>query len=108
MAMVRVWYLVDGRVAITRCLDSKRYDEIMTKTGVELANSNSEWIEYDDIDESELPQTRKYRGAWTGSKGNGISIDSVKKAEIDKDKAKPSKEDQIEALEARVKVLEGN
>ena len=39
--------------------------------------------EYDDVDESEIPKDRKYRNAWTGSKGHGISIDDVKKAEID-------------------------
>lgn len=39
-------------------------------------------VEYKDMDESKLPQSREHREAWTGKKGEGISIDEVKAQKI--------------------------
>ena len=93
MSKVRIVYRSDGGISVIHPAPNSRREK----------ESEAEWLErvftkamkydkgcdYDDIDSSELPQTRKYRDAWTGSKGNGISIDTVKKAEID---ARPTKE----------------
>jgi len=57
-------------------------------------------LPFDDIDISELPQTRKYREAWRGEKGIGIVIDQEMKAKID---ARPSEEEQKQiALAERI------
>lgn len=39
-------------------------------------------LSYDDVDISELPQSREDRNAWTGEKGEGISIDQVKATKL--------------------------
>ena len=84
---VRILYQDDGSVHIIHpAIKSKREDEseedwlnrVFTKAMVEGGFSN---LEYDDIDESELP-SREFRDAWIGSKGNGISIDPIKKQQI--------------------------
>lgn len=42
--------------------------------------------EYDDIDSSELPQSREDRDAWTGEKGKGISVDEIKAVKLKKER----------------------
>lgn len=80
---VRIWYRPSGTVAITFHMVKSRmtYEEAMLKK----ISDNPEFAsyDYDDVDESMIPQDRKYREAWTGSKGQGIEVDLVKKAEID-------------------------
>lgn len=81
----RILYRADGGISVIHpAPKSRRKDE-----------SEAEWLErvfdkatpdgcdHDDVDESEIPANRKYRNAWTGSKGKGISIDASKKAVID-------------------------
>lgn len=41
-------------------------------------------LPYDDIDKSQLPQSREDRDAWEGEKGKGISINVVKAEQIRK------------------------
>lgn len=78
---VRVTYRPDGGVSITTfvagaCNEGETeiqcMDRIMEKSP-ELAA-----LPHDDIDPSQLPQDRKDRNKWTGSKGQGISIDHSK------------------------------
>ncbi len=80
---VRIWYRVDGGIMTTGRVDPKHYDEIMEKTGIELTKQGNTWVAFDDVDEIEIPSDKTYFAAWTGSKGNGISIDAVMKAQVD-------------------------
>lgn len=98
---VRVVYKPDKTVAIIHpAPKSKRKDE-----------TEEEWLErvftkamqpqkegqqvnplyglpYDDIDSSELPQSREDRNAWEGEKGKGVSINTTKAEKIRKEKKK--------------------
>ncbi len=105
---VRAVYLDDGSVAVIRQAPGspRTFKESCEKAVKDQDDLYG--MPYDDIDDSELPATRKYRDAWTGSKGNGITIDSTKKAEIDAERAKPTDKERIEALEAVVAELEKN
>lgn len=56
--------------------------------------SGLEGLDYDDIDTSDLPQSREHRNAWEGGKGKPITINSSKIEPVKK------------TLEERVKDLE--
>ena len=109
----RIVYRADGGISVIHpAPNSRRKDEtkaewlerVFAKAVVDQDDLYGQ--EYDDVEESEIPSDRKHRDAWTGSKGNGISIDAVKKAEIDAKALEPTDKEKIEALEARVKGLE--
>ena len=83
----RVIYNPDGVSVIYPASKSKREDETEEQWLARVfAKATPEGAEYDDIDESELPQDREDRNAWKGSKGKGVSIDLVKAAKNKADK----------------------
>lgn len=63
-------------------------------------------VEYKIIDESELPQDRKYRNAWNYD----LKIDAAKKTEIDIERAaiaeKKAMPDIVKELQTKVQILE--
>jgi len=85
---VRVLYRPDGGISVVHPAKKSR------KPG----ESENAWLtrvfdavtpdgmEYEDMDSSELPDSREYRGIWEGQKGVGISIDSSKAEKIDREK----------------------
>ncbi len=81
LSKVRVTYRPDGGVSVTAfvagaCQDGETETQCMDREmqkNPSLAN-----LPHDDIDPSQLPQDRKDRDKWTGSKGRGISIDRSK------------------------------
>ena len=86
MAKVRVWY-VNGGVSITVPAPNSELDyaDIMAKTEAHCISAG-QWpvgSEYEDVDESEVPNDRKYRNAWRKEKGKPFTIDATVKAEID-------------------------
>lgn len=87
LSKVRVTYRPDGGVSITTFVagacqagetEEQCRDREMQKNP-ELAN-----LPHDDILLSELPQDRKDRNKWTGSKGQGIWIDHSKITKTEK------------------------
>jgi len=80
---VRIVYRSDRSVVVIHpAPKSKREDETESEWlervfGMAM-QGELEGLEYDDVDESELPQSRENREAWTGEKGKGISIDENK------------------------------
>jgi hypothetical protein len=97
---VRVVYRPDGTVAVLHHAPKSAltFEAFCAKaTQGELAG-----LPFDDIDSSGLPQTRTYREAWRGSKGQGVHIDAAKKAEIDARVPLPT----VEELAERIAALE--
>lgn len=84
MSKVRVVYNKDNTVSIIHPAPKSRRD----------GESESEWldrvftkatpknVEYDDIDNSELPKDRKDRNSWTGTKNKGVSVDQNKAQKV--------------------------
>lgn len=94
----RVYYKPDKSVAVIYLApQSKLSKEDGYKRCAE--QSGIDGLPYDDIDSSDLPQSREYRNAWEGEKGKPITINTIKKSEIDTEKTKPSLEERIEILE---------
>lgn len=62
-------------------------------------------LPYDDIDSSELPQSREDRNAWEGEKGEGIKI-NVEKAKRIKDEKKREIKIKDKMREIAIKELE--
>lgn len=61
-------------------------------------------LPYDDIDSSEIPQTREDRDAWEGKKGKGITINQEKAKEI-RDAREQEKKVQEKIREMAIKEL---
>jgi len=82
--MVRILYNKNGTISIIHpAPKSRRPDETEADWLKRVFDkATPEGVEYEDVEKSELPQSREFRNAWTGKKGNGISIDEVKKQEI--------------------------
>jgi len=80
MTKVRIIYHADKTVAIIHpAPKSRREDETETQWLERIFDkATPKGIEYDDIDESELPQTREDRDAWEGKKGNDITVNQTK------------------------------
>jgi len=84
---VRILYNADGVSIIHPAPKSKRKEETEEQWFERVfSKATPDGAEYDDIDESELPQDREDRNAWKGSKGKGVSIDLVKAAKNRADK----------------------
>ena len=100
---VRVVYRPDGTVAAIHPAPKSRREgeseaEWLARVFTKCMEGALAGLPYDDIDSSELPQTRKYREAWRGSKAAGLTIDPAKKAEID---AQPTEEERKEIALAK-------
>ena len=84
MSLVRVIKRDDGGVSIihpVRILkENETWDEYFSK-------ATPEGAVYEDIDSSELPQTREDRNAWELSGDKKVKVNAVKKAELDAIKA---------------------
>ena len=100
MSIVRVVYKLDKSVAVLHYApksmhpSNQAFDRMMERSS--LAG-----LEYEDIDSSQLPQSREYRNAWEKEKGKVFKINQGKKNEIDEKKNKKSLEERIVALEAK-------
>lgn len=93
MSKVRCVYKPDKSVAIIYpAPKSKRKDETeekwLERVFGKAMQGELKDLPYDDVDESELPQSREDRNAWEGEKEEGISVNSIKAEEIRKDKEK--------------------
>ena len=72
MGKVRVIYRDDGGVDVIHAAPKSKSSEQECLEGATPGGAI-----YDDVDISEIPQTREKREAWKGSKGNGIHVDEV-------------------------------
>ena len=86
MSIIRVVYRSDKSVAILYPSNKrKRSNETEQKCiqrRIEKMYNEFKPLPYDDIDSSELPQSREDRDAWQGEKGKGISVDETKAAKL--------------------------
>lgn len=81
---VRVVYKPDKTVAVVHpAPKSKRENETeeewLERIFTKAMQEELKGLPYDDIDSSELPQSREDRNAWEGEKGKGIRV-NVEKA----------------------------
>jgi len=78
--------------------------------GGELVQANPlHGLEFDDLEDSEIPQTKQYREAWRGQKGVGVTLDAAKVAEIDAREKLPTYAElaeRLKALEAKEVLVE--
>jgi len=112
MGKVRVVYRGDKTIAIIHPAPKSRRPK----------EPENEWLErvftramqqdegligrpYDDIDASELPQDRTYRGLWRGEKGNGIRI-AMEEKEAWEESLKTPAQKEMEDLKFRLTQLE--
>ncbi|KYK25698.1 hypothetical protein AYK26_07720 [Euryarchaeota archaeon SM23-78] len=56
-----------------------------------------EGLPYDDIDSSQLPQSRDSRDAWEGEKGKGITINQTKVQQLEQERQK-KEQDKLSAI----------
>lgn len=119
MSKVRILYRQDGGVSVIHpALESRRViledGTIHSQDDIHLENLDrlgisytlepeEQWLkrvfdkatpdgtEYDDIDKSELPQTREDREAWEGEKGKGVKVNKTKAAEMKAEKVRREK-----------------
>lgn len=110
MTKVRIVYKPDKSVAIIHpALKSRRPDETeeqwLDRVFTKAMRGELKDLPYDDIDKSELPQTREERNAWEGEKGLGISINQEKAKKI-KDAEELEEKIQETIREMAIKELE--
>ena len=84
---VRLVYKPDKSVVVIHyCPKSKlSEDEAFSKA---IQQDGLSGLPYDDIDSSELPQTRVDRSSWEGEKGRGVTVNQVKAQQIKDAKAR--------------------
>lgn len=92
----RVVYRVDGGISVIHPAPKSKRPEETEEQWLERVFSKAmqgelKDLPYDDIDSSELPQSREDRNAWIGEKDKGISIDQVKAAKLRADKEREKK-----------------
>lgn len=111
--IVRVLYKPDKTVAIIHpAPKSKRPDESEAKWLKRVFNKvmqgELKGLPYDDIDSSELPQSRENRDAWEGEKGKSIYI-NVKKAKAQREKREKERliQEKVEQIAIRELKEEG-
>jgi len=82
--MKRILYNLDGTISVIHpAPKSRQKDETEAEWLKRVFDkATPEGVEYEDVEGSKIPQDREFRGAWTGKKGKGISIDKVKKREM--------------------------
>ena len=89
---VRVLYNTDGKVAIVYpCAAAIRGNRTIEDLLNEATPAD---VEYDDLDESVLPQAPSSRKAWRGSKGVGVFVDQ---GELTKQREADANEQKIQA-----------
>ena len=86
---VRVVYKPDKSVSIIYPAPKSRRDneteeQWLGRVFDKTMKCSFKGLEFDDIDETTLPQTREDRDAWEGEKGKGISINRAKARRIKK------------------------
>lgn len=92
MDKVRVVYKLDKSVSIIHpAPKSKRKDETEEEWLERVFNKAQQGelkgLPYDDIDDSELPQSREDRNAWEGEKGRGVYINREKADQLTVEKS---------------------
>jgi len=83
MDKVRVVYKPDKSIAIIHPISKSRHPgetekQWLDRVFAKAMSGKLEGLLYDDIDKSELPQSREDRDAWEGEKGKGVSINQAK------------------------------
>ncbi len=96
MSKVRIVYKQDKTVVVIYpAPKSKRLgeteEEWLERVFNKAMGAELESLPYDDIDTSELPQSREDRDAWEGEKGKGIEINSEKAKQIRDEKEREIK-----------------
>jgi len=97
----RVVYKPDGTVAVIHYAPKSRlsYEDAMARAMKQFPG-----CDFDDIDTSELPQTRADRNAWRGEKGVGVRVDAGAKAAQDAEKRVAQKLEAYKLRAARTEV----
>jgi len=105
---VRILYKEDGTIGVIHpAPKSKNSDETDEQWLERVFNkATPEELEYEDIDESELPKDRETRNAWTKKKGKKIEIDKTKSKEIKDEKKIAEEMKEINEKELRVKAID--
>lgn len=96
----RIWLCADDKVMTTSYGNPPISDDLMEKTGIEIRAKGYDWLDFEDVDDSTLPD-KKYFDAWRKKKGKGITIDVAVKAETD---ARPTKEEE-ELIQAKLRAM---
>lgn len=78
---VRIFHKADGSLTIRHLAPKSRLlNETITQWENRLLNKNMpEYVEYEDIDSSELPENIEDRPFWTKEVGGNFSVDVVKR-----------------------------
>ena len=93
MGRVRIIYKSDKTVAIIHpALKSRQLIETeaqwLDRVFTKAMQGDLHGLSYDDIDQSDLPQSRDDRDAWEGEKGIGVFINQVKARKIRNQRAR--------------------
>jgi len=77
---VRVIYNADKTVSVIHPAPKSRRDNETEAAWLNrvFSKATPASVEHDDIEKSELPQTREDRTAWEGEKGKGVSVNIEK------------------------------
>lgn len=107
---VRVVYNADKTVSVIHpALKSRKSNETeeqwLKRVFTKAMNGKLKGLSYDDMDKSELPQSREDRNAWEGEKGKGVSINQGKVKEV-KDNIERERKIQEKIREIAIKELE--
>lgn len=86
---VRIVYKSDKSVVVFHPAPKSRREDETEKEWLKrvfdrMMQGDLDGLPYDDIDKSELPQSREDRDAWEGEKGKGIHVNTVKAEEMKK------------------------
>ena len=88
---VRIVYKPDKSVIVIHPAPKSRRPDETEKEWLERVLNKSmqgglEGLPYDDVDKSELPQSREDRSAWEGEKGKGVKVNTAKAKQIKKER----------------------
>ena len=84
MAIVRVVYRPDKSVVILHYAKKSKFSrEEAFDRMIKQSNLGLEGLPYDDIDDSQLPQSREHRNSWEGEKGVGVTVNQIKANALD-------------------------
>ena len=97
---VRVLYNLDKSISVIYSAPKGRFPNELEEDWLRRVfdQSTPSGTDYEDIDSSELPQSRKDREFWRGEKGKGISIDVIaKSAHEEEEKIKEEEKSSLRA-----------
>ena len=98
MSLVRVIKREDGGVSVIHPVRPLKKDETWDEY---FSKATPDGAIYEDMESSQLPQTREDRDAWELGDDKKVKVNAAKKSEIDK--KKQDKVDEEEALDELIK-----